>query len=169
MVGCRDARPGTAPERRAVLPLPALLALLLGIAAGCGDILELQYDPLGDRRPSLLVRRVREEAEALKDTYRQERRGGYGPVDFQVDEIIAGARAMEQDLTARGARFGEHLARARQARWRVDPLMQDRARVSPRVREQWRTLRRVLDELAGEFDRHGTQGIYDREAAPRER
>jgi hypothetical protein len=127
---------------------------------------ELQHDPLGARRPSVLVRRVREEAGVLKDAYRQERRGGYGPIDFLLDEILEGAKAMEEDLLARGGRFIAPLTRARDARGRLDPLMQDRARVSPAVRGQWRSVRSALDDLTTEFNGLGVPGIYEREAAP---
>jgi len=149
------------PPRR----LATLLAVLC-LAAGCADLLEVQVDPIGDRRPSTLVRRLRAQTDALKDTYRQQRKGGYGPIDFFIDELIKSGESMDQDLAHQGGRFNTPLARARDAGINLDPLIQGRSQVSPAVQQRWWAVRDTLRHLLQEFSALGIPGIYEQEATP---
>ena len=83
--------------------LAALLLPVLWLAAGCADMLELQYDPIGDVRPSTLVNRLQQDVANFKATWEPQRKGGYGPVDYQIGELAKAANAMEEDSGPRAA------------------------------------------------------------------
>lgn len=145
---------------------PAVLAGLLLLAAGCADLLEVQVDPVGDRRPSTMVRRLREQTAGLKDAYRQQRRGGYGPIDYFLDEIEKGGEALDEDVRRQGGQLGIHLARVRDAAVNLDPSMRDRGKVSPGVQHRWQVLRAHIADLVNEWVGLGVAGVYQQEAVP---
>lgn len=152
------------PVRR-LRRLGALVAAVC-LTAGCADLLEVQVDPIGDRRPSTLVQRLRDQTETVKDAYRQQRRGGYGPIDYFIDELLKSGEAMDGDLRSQGGQFATHMARARDAGINLDPLMHDRGRVSPAVQQRWGAVRDTLTSLLREFSGLGVPGIYEQEATP---
>ena len=137
----------------------AWLVVTLALSAGCADLIELQYDPLGDRRPSTMVQQLRNELEGLKDAYRNERKGGYGPIDFNLGELARAADGMDEDLRRKGGAFGTHVAKAQEATGTLDPLFA-RARMSPNVHGRWGTVRATLRNIVTEFGLLGNQGIY---------
>jgi hypothetical protein len=143
----------------------ALLAPLVWLAAaGCGDLLEVQYDPIGDVRPSTLVRRLQQDAANFKSTWEPQRKGGYGPVDYQLGELTKAANAMVQDLQTKGGRFTAELEKAQAAGFAI--VQQLGGRTSKSVQESWRPLRETLNTLLTEYRGKPAEAVYAREATP---
>ena len=113
----------------------ALLVAALWLAAGCADMLEVQYDPIGDVRPSTLVDRLRQDVANFKSTWEPQRKGGYGPVDYQIGELAKAADAMAQDLRTQGGHFTAELEKANSAGFVI--VQQLAGRTSKAVQESW--------------------------------
>jgi hypothetical protein len=144
----------------------ALLVPVLWLAAGCGDVLELQYDPIGDVRPSTLVDRLQQEVADFKATWEPQRKGGYGPVDYQIGELAKAADAMEEDLRTRGGRFTTELEKAHSAGFVI--VQQLAGRTSKPVQESWQPLRRTLNTLVSEYRGVSSTAVYSKEAVPKQ-
>jgi hypothetical protein len=144
--------------------LAALLAPVLWLAAGCADLLELQYDPIGDVRPSTLVRRLQQDVENFKSTWEPQREGGYGPVDFQIGELARAANAMAQDLQTQRGQFTTELEKARVAGSSI--IQQLAGRTSRPVQESWRPVRDTLNTLLAEYRGKPPASVYAKEATP---
>ena len=142
----------------------ALLALALWLAAGCGELLEVQYDPVGDVRPSTLVRRLQQDVANFKSTWEPQRKGGYGPVDFQIGELAKAANAMAQDLQTQKGQFTAELEKARAAGSSL--VQQLGGRTSRPVQESWRPLRETLNTLLTEYRGKAATAVYAMEATP---
>ena len=142
----------------------ALLAPVLWLAAGCADMLELQYDPVGDVRPSTLVSRLQQDVANFKSTWEPQRKGGYGPVDFQIGELAKAANAMEEDLRTKGGRFVIELEKAYSAGSTIVQLLA--GRTTPAVQSRWQPLRETLNTLATEYRRVDPTAVYAKEAVP---
>jgi hypothetical protein len=142
----------------------ALLASVLWLAAGCGDVLEVQYDPIGDVRPSTLVRRLQQDIANFKATWEPQRKGGYGPVDFQIGELANAANAMAQDLQTQRGQFTTELEKARVAGSSI--IQQLAGRTSRPVQESWRPLRDTLNTLLAEYRGKPAASVYAKEATP---
>jgi hypothetical protein len=143
-----------------------LVAPLLWLATGCGDVLEVQYDPIGDVRPSTLVDRLRQDVANFKATWEPQRKGGYGPVDYQIGELAKAADAMEQDLRTQRGRFAAELEKASSAGLVIVQLLGGRA--TRPVQESWQPLRRTLDTLVSEYRGVSAAAVYSREAIPKQ-
>ena len=148
-------------RRRAVLLVPVLL-----LAAGCGDLLEVQYDPIGDVRPSTLVERLQQDVANFKSTWEPQRKGGYGPVDYQIGELAKAANAMEEDLRTQGGRFTTELEKAHSAGFAI--VQQLAGRTSKRVQESWQPLRQTLNTLVSEYRGVNAAAVYAKEATPKQ-
>jgi hypothetical protein len=142
-----------------------LLVPLLWLAAGCADMLEVQYDPIGDVRPSTLVDRLRQETADFKATWEPQRKGGYGPVDYQIGELAKAADAMEADLRTQSGRFAGELEKAASAGLVIVQLLGGRPTRS--VQEAWQPLRQTLNTLVSEYRGVSPATIYAREAVPK--
>jgi hypothetical protein len=138
---------------------------VLLLAAGCGDLLEVQYDPIGEVRPSTLVDRLQQDVANFKATWEPQRKGGYGPVDYQISEITKAANAMEQDLRQQGGRFTAELEKAASAGLAITQLLG--SRTTRAVRERWQPLGQTLDTLVSEYRGVSPAAVYSREAIPR--
>jgi hypothetical protein len=146
-----------------------LLAPVLWLAAGCADLREafdVQYDPIGDVRPSMLVGRLRQNVADFKWTWQVQRKGGFGPVDYQISLLEKAADAMEEDLAAKAGRFPQELQKAYDAGSQIVGLLA--GRTSREVQEKWRPLRTTLNTLASEYRGADSAAIYAREATPRQ-
>ncbi len=144
----------------------ALLVAALWLAAGCADMLEVQYDPIGDVRPSTLVDRLRQDVANFKSTWEPQRKGGYGPVDYQIGELAKAADAMAQDLRTQGGRFTAELEKANSAGFAI--VQQLAGRTSKAVQESWQPLRRTLNTLVSEYRGVGAAAVYSKEAVPKQ-
>jgi uncharacterized protein YukE len=144
--------------------LAALLAFILWLAAGCADMLELQYDPIGDVRPSTLVNRLQQDVANFKATWEPQRKGGYGPVDYQIGELAKAANAMEEDLRTKGGRFTAELEKAYSAGSAIAQLLGGKA--APAVQSRWQPLRQTLNTLVTEYRRADPAAVYAKEATP---
>jgi hypothetical protein len=134
----------------------------LWLAAGCGDVLELQYDPVGDVRPSTLVRRLQQDVASFKSAWEPRRQGGYGPVDFQIGELAAAANAMAEDLRTQRGRFPGELEKARVAGASI--IQQLAGGTSRPVQESWRPLRDTLNTLLTQYRGKAAAAVYAVEA-----
>jgi hypothetical protein len=143
----------------------ALLAPLLGLVTGCGEILEVQHDPIRDVRPSTLVDRLQQDVATFKATWEPQRKGGYGPVDYEIGEIAKAADAMEADLRTKGGRFTAELEKAYSAGSVI--VQQLAGRTSRPVQESWQPLRRTLNTMVTEYRNADPAAIYSREATPK--
>jgi hypothetical protein len=140
----------------------AWLVPALWLAAGCGDVLEVQYDPVANVRPSTLVRRLQQDVANFKSAWEPQRRGGYGPVDFQIGELAEAANAMAEDLQTQRGRFPNELEKARVA---GASIVQQLARGTSRpVQEGWRPLRDTLNTLLTEYRGKAAASVYAVEA-----
>ena len=144
----------------------ALLVAAVWLAAGCADMLEVQYDPIGDVRPSTLVDRLRQDVANFKSTWEPQRKGGYGPVDYQIGELAKAADAMAQDLRTQGGRFTAEVEKANSAGFAI--VQQLGGRTSKAVQESWRPLRSTLNTLVIEYRNAEPAAIYSREAIPKQ-
>ena len=144
----------------------ARLVAALWLTAGCADMLEVQYDPIGDVRPSTLVDRLRQDVANFKSTWEPQRKGGYGPVDYQIGELAKAADAMAQDLRAQGGRFPAELDKANSAGFAI--VQQLAGRTSKAVQESWQPLRRTLNTLVSEYRGVGAAAVYSKEAVPKQ-
>ena len=144
----------------------ALVAPLLWLATGCGDVLEVQYDPIGDVRPSTLVDRLQQDVANFKATWEPQRKGGYGPVDYQIGELAKAADAMEQDLRTQGGRFTAELEKASSAGLVIVQLLG--GRTTRPVQESWQPLRRTLNTLVSEYRGVSPAAVYSRETVPKQ-
>ena len=142
----------------------ALLASGLWLTAGCGELLEVQYDPIGDVRPSTLVRRLQQDVANFKATWEPQRKGGYGPVDFQIGELAKAANAMAQDLQTERGQFTTELEKARVAGSSI--IQQLTGRASRPVQESWRPVRDTLNTLLAEYRGKPPASVYAKEATP---
>ena len=134
------------------------------LAAGCGELLEVQYDPIGDVRPSTLVRRLQQDIANFKATWEPQRKGGYGPVDFQIGELAKAANAMAQDLQTQRGQFTTELEKARVAGSSI--IQQLAGRTSRPVQESWRPLSDTLNTLLNEYRGKPAASVYAKEGTP---
>lgn len=151
-------------RRRAALLVPLLL-----FAAGCADLREafvVQYDPVGDVRPSTLVDRLRQNVADFKWTWQVQRKGGFGPVDYQISLLEKAADAMEEDLRTQGGAFRSELEKAYSAGYQIVSLLG--GRTSKAVQERWRPLRETLNTLVSNYRGVDAAAVYAREATPRQ-
>ena len=112
----------------------AWLAVTLALSAGCADLIEVQYDLLGDRRPSTMVQQLRDQLEGLKDAYRRERRAVTGP---STSTSGSWPRPPTHGRARAGrGRLGTHVRKAQEATATLDPLFA-RARISLDVHGRW--------------------------------
>jgi hypothetical protein len=139
---------------------------MLWFAAGCGDLLEVRYDPIGDVRPSTLVERLRQDVANFKATWEPQRKGGYGPVDYQIGELAKAADAMEQDLQTQEGRFTAELEKASSAGMSLVQLLG--GRTTRPVQESWQPLRRTLNTLVSEYRGVNPATVYSKEAVPKQ-
>ena len=144
----------------------ALLATVLWLAAGCADLLEVQYDPIGDVRASTLVDRLRQDIANFKATWEPQRKGGYGPVDFQIGELSKAADAMDRDLRTQGGRFMVELEKAHSAGFAIVQVLG--GRTSRSVQDSWQPLRRTLNTLVTEYRGASAEAVYARETVPKQ-
>jgi hypothetical protein len=145
----------------------ALLAPVLWFAAGCADLreaFEVQYDPIGDVRPSVLVDRLRQNVADFKWTWQVQRKGGFGPVDHQIAQLEKAADAMAEDLRTQAGAFRGELERAYSAGPQIVGLLG--GRTSAAVQERWRPLRTTLNTLVSEYRGAASAAVYAREATP---
>jgi hypothetical protein len=143
-----------------------MLTPLLWVAAGCADLLEVEYDPVGDVRPSTLVDRLQQDVANFKATWEPQRKGGYGPVDFQIGELAKAADAMEQDLRTKGGRFSAELEKAASAGLVIVQLLGGRTTRS--VQGSWQPVRQTLNTLVSEYRGVSPATVYSREAVPKQ-
>jgi hypothetical protein len=125
-------------------------------------MLELQYDPVGDVRPSTLVDRLQQDVANFKATWEPQRKGGYGPVDYQISELAGAANAMAEDLQTQRGRFAAELEKARVAGSSI--VQQLAGGTSKPVQESWRPLRDTLNTLLTEYRGKAAAAVYAVEA-----
>jgi hypothetical protein len=145
----------------------ALLVSVLWLAAGCADLreaFEVQYDPVGDVRPSTLVDRLQQNVADFKWTWQVQRKGGYGPVDYQISLLEKAADAMEEDLRTQGGAFRAELEKAYGAGSQIVGLLG--GRTGKGVQERWRPLRETLNTLVSNYRGADAGVVYAREATP---
>jgi hypothetical protein len=115
-----------------------------------------------DVRPSALVRRLQQDVASFKSAWEPQRRGGYGPVDFQIGELAEAANAMAEDLQTQRGRFTTELEKARVAGSSIAQRLAGRA--SGSIQESWRPLRDTLSTLVTEYRGKAAASVYAVEA-----